>query len=275
MAAEEKDAVTFGETVTASEFDLSTDHGTPLTAKKSSASRKKTNSKSSGSSGRTRVYAKIVYPSKEEYESWYRANADTFADLFVDESTGEVKSVPHYDGADGYGDAPMDWKEVLADCHVPAVVSPLHAFDLNPDGTIKKPHYHVMILFDGVKTQKQADEIFDKIHGVGREEIGSTRGYARYMLHMDNPEKFRYTEKPLCMCGVDFNAIVHLPTDDIGILRDMLCYIRTNHIVSFAQFMDICMVSNEDWFAALATRSAYIVKEYIKSLDWESKQRKG
>ena len=36
MAAEEKDAVTFGETVTASEFDLATDHDKPLPATKSS-----------------------------------------------------------------------------------------------------------------------------------------------------------------------------------------------------------------------------------------------
>ena len=56
--------------------------------------------------------------------------------------------------------APTNWKLVLQEQCVPALVSPVHDRDVNTDGTIKKEHYHVMILFDGVKTQEQAKEVF-------------------------------------------------------------------------------------------------------------------
>lgn len=34
--------------------------------------------------------------------------------------------------------APENWREIISGWHVPVVVSPLHEFDLNPDGTTKK-----------------------------------------------------------------------------------------------------------------------------------------
>ncbi len=219
----------------------------------------KQNQKSSGN-GRTRNFAKLVYPTKEYYEQWYEEHP-------CDTETGEV--TPHYDGADGYGDAPDNWMDILDGFHVGALISPLHAYDRNPDGTLKKPHFHVMLMFEGVKTQKQADEIFDAIHGVGKEEIQSARGYARYLQHLDNPEKYQYKERPKCLGGIDYDAIIHLPGDDTANVKDMMKYIRVNQISSFAEFCDICATNNEEWFNALVHRSAYIIKEYIKSIQWE------
>ena len=45
--------------------------------------------------------------------------------------------------------APEDWKEILIQQFVPAFISPLHDQDVNPGGEIKKPHYHVILMFDG------------------------------------------------------------------------------------------------------------------------------
>lgn len=53
-----------------------------------------------------------------------------------------------------------DWRMILQELCVPALVCPIHDRDVNTDGTIKKEHYHVMILFDDVKTQEQAKEVF-------------------------------------------------------------------------------------------------------------------
>lgn len=65
--------------------------------------------------------------------------------------------------------APIDWIRLLQEQCVPALISPLHDKDLNTDGTLKKEHFHVMILFDGVKTSEQAQEVFSVIGGVGIE----------------------------------------------------------------------------------------------------------
>ncbi|MEE3444090.1 MAG: Rep family protein, partial [Methanobrevibacter sp.] len=83
--------------------------------------------------------------------------------------------------------APEDWEIILSNEFVPAFISPLHENDLNPDNSPKKPHYHVILMFDSVKTTEQAKEVFAKIGGVGCEIVKSLRGYSRYLCHLDNP----------------------------------------------------------------------------------------
>lgn len=47
-------------------------------------------------------------------------------------------------------------------------------------------------MFDSVKTEKQAVEFFSTFGGVGCEVVNSSRAYARYLCHLDNPEKASY-----------------------------------------------------------------------------------
>ena len=97
--------------------------------------------------------------------------------------------------------APKNWKEILQDFFVPVFISPYHDKDVNPDGTPKKPHWHVLIMFESVKTREQATELFSRINGVGCEKVNSLRGYARYLCHLDNPEKFQYDlDDVSCLC---------------------------------------------------------------------------
>ena len=134
MATQKKNVVP-AQKETTSSSSISQNNDTPKTANQSSGT------------GRTRNYAKLVYPTKEQYEKWYAEHS-----TYCDEETGEIKETPHYDGADGYGQAPDNWIEILKESHVACLVSPLHALDRLPDHTLKKPHYHVMLMFDGVKS---------------------------------------------------------------------------------------------------------------------------
>lgn len=169
--------------------------------------------------------------------------------------------------------APADWLATLDSLHVPAFVSPLHDADVNADNTPKKPHYHVLLMFSGVKTKEQAQEAITNIHGVGCETVSTVRGYARYLVHADNPEKAQYNKSDVrAFGGADYDAVTHLPTDDVKVTREMMQFIRANQISSFAQFADACAIEHEDWFRALVTKSTYFIKEYIKSLVWETSQ---
>lgn len=47
--------------------------------------------------------------------------------------------------------APNNWKAILNDLHIQYYVSPLHDKDINPDGEMKKPHWHVIVTFEGIK----------------------------------------------------------------------------------------------------------------------------
>lgn len=160
-----------------------------------------------------------------------------------------------------------DWIQKLKDMHIQAFISPLHDKDLNPDGELKKPHYHVMLMFDSPKNfENQIKPIFEKIGGVGRENVNSARGYARYLCHLDNPEKAQYNVNNIqALGGADYRKITLLPSDTTQILKDIFRYINENNIRYLAQFIDICADEHEDWFELITTQKAYIIDKYIKS----------
>ena len=168
--------------------------------------------------------------------------------------------------------APKDWQEVLSMEFIPCFISPLHDKDKNPDGEVKKEHYHVMLMFEGVKTIAQAQEIFEKIGGVGCEKINSLRGYARYLIHLDNPDKYQYDEKDLIsMCGADYHGICNLVTDKYKAIKEMIEYCAENDVYAYSDLLEYCMVNKFDWFRVLCDNGTIVIKEYLKSRTWKIK----
>lgn len=161
--------------------------------------------------------------------------------------------------------APDNWVDLLQDEFVPALISPLHDFDKNPTGEFKKPHYHIIIMFDSVKTCEQAKEIFAKIGGVGCEVVNSIRGYARYLCHLDNPEKWQYScDKVRCLCGVDYYNIIGLATDKYQAIAEMIDFINENNIKSYKDLMTYCRFNNYGWFRVLCDNGTFVIKEFLK-----------
>lgn len=165
--------------------------------------------------------------------------------------------------------APANWQEILAEQFVPAFISPLHDSDLNPAGDIKKAHFHVMLMFDGVKTIDQAQEIFDKIGGVGHEVVQSQRGYARYLCHLDNPEKVQYVQSDVQqLCGADYIATIGLVTDKYKAIGEMIDYCEENCVISYSELLKYSRVNRFDWFRVLCDSGTVVIKEYLKSKSW-------
>lgn len=190
------------------------------------------NKKSSGTSSRTRNYATVVYPDS----------------------------------------APENWQDILSEQFVPAFISPLHDKDLNPTNEVKKAHWHVMIMFDSVKTFEQAQEIFDKIKGVGCEKVNSLRGYARYLCHLDNPEKAQYNQENIrSMCGADYSNVIGLVTDKYKAIGEMIDFCMSNNIYSYSVLLEYCRMERFDWFRVLCDNGTVVIKEYLKSRSWTDK----
>lgn len=165
--------------------------------------------------------------------------------------------------------APQDWKEILTQQFVPAFISPLHDQDVNPGGEVKKPHYHVIIMFDGVKTNTQAKEIFDQIGGVGLEIVQSLRGYARYLCHLDNPEKAQYQpDDVMCLCGSDYMGVIGLAIDRYKAIGDMIDFCVEQRIYSYAQLLRYARMERFDWFRVLCDSGTLVMREFLKSHYW-------
>jgi len=162
--------------------------------------------------------------------------------------------------------APADWRETLNEAHVECFISPLHDKDVNPDGSQKKPHWHVMVMYSSVKTKKQAAELRDAIGGVGWENVASARGYARYLCHLDNPEKAQYSPEDVVeLGGADYADVTRRATDAVKAVREMMRYIRENNVLFYSDFVDYCADERPDWFESLVTRNTYAVYTYIKA----------
>lgn len=165
--------------------------------------------------------------------------------------------------------APENWQDILIDQFVPAFVSPLHNADVNPTGEVKKPHYHVVIMFDGVKTLEQAQEVFNKIGGVGCEVVQSIRGYSRYLCHLDNPEKAQYKQEEVrCFCGADYTSVIGLVLDKYKAISEMIDFCKDNNVVSYSELLEYCRMERFDWFRVLCDNGTVVMKEYLKSRMW-------
>lgn len=162
-----------------------------------------------------------------------------------------------------------NWQEVLSEQFVPAFISPLHDKDLNVTGEPKKPHYHVLLMFDNVKTLEQATALFSRISGVGCEVVQSLRGYARYLCHLDNPEKHQYSTEDLKqLCGADYSTTIGLPTDKYKAIGEMIDFCQENNVVSYSELLEYSRHNRFEWFRVLCDSGTVVLREYLKSKSW-------
>lgn len=165
--------------------------------------------------------------------------------------------------------APENWREILQDLKTAVFISPLHDCDCNPDGEVKKAHYHVMLMYEGKKTLNTIRELCSTFGGVGCEKVESKRGYARYLCHLDNPEKAQYNPDDVTTYGGEnYHVVIGTVLDKYKAIREMIAYCKDNKIISYAELVEYCMAERDDWFRVLADNGTYMIKEYLKSKDW-------
>ena len=98
--------------------------------------------------------------------------------------------------------APADWIEQLQFTGLPFCISPLHDKDTNPDGTPKKPHWHVLVCYAGPTTFSNVKKnITDKVNAPHPQYLQSVKGMYRYFTHQDNPEKYQYNKNDIRCFG--------------------------------------------------------------------------
>lgn len=165
--------------------------------------------------------------------------------------------------------APENWRHILDDFHVPSFVSPLHDKDVNPTGEPKKPHFHVMLLFDSLKTSVQASEVFSAIGGVGCEKVKSKRAYGRYLCHLDNPDKAQYSvDDVVCLGGSDYLDAIGSPADKYLALDEIGAFCDQYNVVSFYALCRYAARKRPDWHKILCDSGAVYVREMLHSRQW-------
>lgn len=164
--------------------------------------------------------------------------------------------------------APANWREILDGLHIEWVESPLHDKDINPDGTPKKPHWHIILLFDGKKSFEQIKEITDSLNSPHPQFVQSVRPMVRYLAHLDNPDKAQYSvSEIIAHGGVDLAELLK-PTSSnrYALIAEMLDFIEAKNYTEFWDFLLYARQERfDDWFPLLSDNSAFVIKEAIKS----------
>lgn len=170
--------------------------------------------------------------------------------------------------------APKDWEKRLEELHIQALISPLHCDDVNPDGTPKKPHHHVIIMLDGPVTSSRASVLMEGWSSTYKapEYVKSLRGYARYLCHLDNPEKAQYSPEDIReIGGVDYQEIIGLPSDKYLMIEQMQDFCDEQGIRSYAQLSRYARKERKDWWRILCDIGSLQMYSYLKSASWEDK----
>lgn len=186
-------------------------------------------------------------------------------------------------------DHSQDLFDFLLDLKIESCVSPMHCFDMDL-GKYKDPHYHVVITLGsgGKKSVQQwfnlLEPILDHV-GIApfhkgdsdlesvvkvwnrHNKVNRMRTLLRYFKHLDNPEKFQYSDDLKCFGGFDIQNALYSQTDLYIICREMKTWIRANNCYNFADLVDYCDFYDLEWSNALMSReiSTHIF-QYQKSL---------
>lgn len=162
--------------------------------------------------------------------------------------------------------APKNWKDILTEYHLNIIVSPLHNKDINPmTEEPKKPHWHCLVLYESLKSERQVQKIVDSVHGAKPIMCESVNGSIRYMTHIDNPEKAQYKKEDITVIGsYDIDEAFTRSIDKYANIGAMIDYIEDNNITEFFMFLKYCRANNQVWFKALCD-SSFLIREYITS----------
>lgn len=168
--------------------------------------------------------------------------------------------------------APRNWREILDEQHVRWVESPKHDKDVNPDGEIKKAHYHILLAFDGPMSSKTPADIAKSLNSPIPKAVGSARGLVRYMIHMDNPEKYQYDINEIVgHSGADVQEYFEMTaTSKLTTLKEIVRYIHDEQIDNFDDFLQISIDKSDDWFSIATSHNTLAINKQLDAI-WHKK----
>lgn len=163
--------------------------------------------------------------------------------------------------------APADWREQLQKTGLLCAISPLHDLDVNPDGEVKKAHYHVILCYSGPTSYDVVKRLTDSLLQPIPQPLEQVRGMYRYFTHKDNPEKAQYSDDDISTInGFDIRDFVELTGSEIdNIKRSIQSLILDLNITEYSVLMDYLMAyDNPDYYSVAASNTLFF-NTYLSS----------
>lgn len=166
--------------------------------------------------------------------------------------------------------APADWINLLKNLHVPFIISPLHDKDIKDKttGELKKPHYHCIIRFRSKKSFSQIKtEVCDKINGPIPQPVVDFAMMVRYLIHMDDPDKYQYNKEDIETYGnIDIKEYIYDKREyQFEILKEILDFCQKYDIQEFSTIVNYAKDERKAWFPYVAKIFRATVEAYVRS----------
>lgn len=164
--------------------------------------------------------------------------------------------------------APSNWREKLRETGIQCAISPLHDKDVNADNTQKKSHYHIILCYEGPTTYKNVCSLTESLNQPIPQPLEQLRGYYRYLIHKDNPEKYQYDESMITTInGFDISNYLDLTsTQVIAILKQITQFIDDNNITEYCELIKIFRENDfYSQFLEIAINKTFFLNSYICS----------
>lgn len=170
--------------------------------------------------------------------------------------------------------APVDWVDKLREAHIQTLISPLHDKDKRGNGEDKKPHYHVLAMFDGPVGESSAKTYFGRI-GVTAppEKIDTIKGYARYLVHLDDHDKAPYDPKGvIALSGASWAAAALDEAEEVNaILDEIEDWIDETGCTSYRTLCSYARSERKDWTRVIRKNTIHL-SALLRSIQWEYDQ---
>lgn len=163
--------------------------------------------------------------------------------------------------------APPDWLDRLKQTGLRCAISPLHDKDLDPTGTPKKAHRHVLMCYDGPTTFNAVKTLVDGFNAPIPVPLESVKGYYRYLTHMDNPEKYQYDEKDvITLNGFNIADFTELTKSEVMKIKvELQQLIRDLDLYEYSDFMDYLLDNDMLTQYDIASNHTFFFEKYISS----------
>lgn len=169
--------------------------------------------------------------------------------------------------------APDNWKDLLQQSGLPAVISPLHDKDKDPTGEPKKAHYHIILTYPGPTTFNAVRTFTDSLNQPIPQPLESVQGYYRYLTHEDNPDKYQYDKSDIVpVNGFDVHDYIEISkTEAMKIIKDIQQVIITVDIREYSDLLDYLLEVNQEWWQ-VAVNHTMMLNAYLKSRRYKLQQ---
>lgn len=172
---------------------------------------------------------------------------------------------------------PSDWLDFLQSTGLEVAISPLHDKDFNADNTPKKPHFHIIIVYQNPTTFKNVEEnICAYLNCPIPQPLESVKGYYRYLTHLDNPEKHQYNQNEIItLNGFDPSNFVNMTINEISAYLSII----TDYIeeLKIFEYRDLILLLKKDsdyrFLVPIAMNKTTFLNAYIKSFKFKNREK--